>query len=157
MTIAPPGKDYSQVWMAENLNIAAPNSYCYHDSAEYCSKYGRLYNWAGAMDAEGKWSTNSVNCRYTGECSPTYPVRGACPEGWHLPDSTEWGKLLTAVGGLDVAAKMLKSTSGWQDCEDSTQVDKNDAYRVYLYRNNVVNFTSDIKADGFSVRCVKDE
>jgi uncharacterized protein (TIGR02145 family) len=183
-----------QVWMAENLNIAAPNSYCYHDSAEYCSKYGRLYNWAGAMDAEGKWSTNSVNCRYTGECSPTYPVRGACPEGWHLPDSTEWGKLLTAVGGLDVAAKMLKSTSGWQDCEEencngtdaygfsalpagymdrygsaftyyegvstgfytSTQVDKNDAYRVYLYRNNVVNFTSDIKADGFSVRCVKD-
>ena len=184
-----------QVWMAENLNIAAPNSYCYHDSAEYCSKYGRLYNWAGAMDAEGKWSTNSVNCRYTGECSPTYPVRGACPEGWHLPDSTEWGKLLTAVGGLDVAAKMLKSTSGWQDCEEencngtdaygfsalpagymdrygsaftyyegvstgfytSTQVDKNDAYRVYLYRNNVVNFTSDIKADGFSVRCVKDD
>ena len=184
-----------QVWMAENLNIAAPNSYCYHDSAEYCSKYGRLYNWAGAMDAEGKWSTNSVNCRYTGECSPTYPVRGACPEGWHLPDSTEWGKLLTAVGGLDVAAKMLKSTSGWQDCEEencngtdvygfsalpagymdrygsaftycegvstgfytSTQVDKNDAYRVYLYRNNVVNFTSDIKAAGFSVRCVKDD
>ena len=184
-----------QVWMAENLNIAAPNSYCYHDSAEYCSKYGRLYNWAGAMDAEGKWSTNSVNCRYTGECSPTYPVRGACPEGWHLPDSTEWGKLLTAVGGLDVAAKMLKSTSGWQDCEEencngtdaygfsalpagymdrygsaftyyegvstgfytSTQVDKNDAYRVYLSRNNVVNFTSDIKADGFSVRCVKDD
>ncbi len=184
-----------QVWMAENLNIAAPNSYCYHDSAEYCSKYGRLYNWAGAMDAEGKWSTNSVNCRYTGECSPTYPVRGACPEGWHLPDSTEWGKLLTAVGGLDMAAKMLKSTSGWQDCEEencngtdaygfsalpagymdrygsaftyyegvstgfytSTQVDKNDAYRVYLYRNNVVNFTSDIKADGFSVRCVKDD
>ena len=184
-----------QVWMAENLNIAAPNSYCYHDSAEYCSKYGRLYNWAGAMDAEGKWSTNSVNCRYTGECSPTYPVRGACPEGWHLPDSTEWGKLLTAVGGLDVAAKMLKSTSGWQDCEEencngtdaygfsalpagymdrygsaftyyegvstgfytSTQVDKNDAYRVYLCRNNVVNFTSDIKAAGFSVRCVKDD
>ncbi|OWV01726.1 fibrobacter succinogenes major paralogous domain-containing protein [Fibrobacter sp. UWR2] len=184
-----------QVWMAENLNIDAANSCCYHDSAEYCSKYGRLYNWAGAMDAEGKWSTNSVNCRYTGECSPTYPVRGACPEGWHLPDSTEWGKLLTAVGGLDVAAKMLKSTSGWQDCEEencngtdaygfsalpagymdrygsaftyyegvstgfytSTQVDKNDAYRVYLYRNNVVNFTSDIKADGFSVRCVKDD
>ena len=184
-----------QVWMAENLNIDAANSCCYHDSAEYCSKYGRLYNWAGAMDAEGKWSTNSVNCRYTGECSPTYPVRGACPEGWHLPDSTEWGKLLTAVGGLDVAAKMLKSTSGWQDCEEencngtdaygfsalpagymdrygsaftyyegvstgfytSTQVDKNDAYRVYLSRNNVVNFTSDIKADGFSVRCVKDE
>ena len=183
-----------QVWMAENLNIDAANSCCYHDSAEYCSKYGRLYNWAGAMDAEGKWSTNSVNCRYTGECSPTYPVRGACPEGWHLPDSTEWGKLLTAVGGLDVAAKMLKSTSGWQDCEEencngtdaygfsalpagymdrygsaftyyegvstgfytSTQVDKNDAYRVYLYRNNVVDFTSDIKADGFSVRCVKD-
>ena len=184
-----------QVWMAENLNIDAANSCCYHDSAEYCSKYGSLYNWAGAMDAEGKWSTNSVNCRYTGECSPTYPVRGACPEGWHLPDSTEWGKLLTVVGGLDVAAKMLKSTSGWQDCEEencngtdaygfsalpagymdrygsaftyyegvstgfytSTQVDKNDAYRVYLYRNNVVNFTSDIKAAGFSVRCVKDE
>ena len=183
----------SQEWMAENLNIAAPNSYCYHDSAEYCVKYGYLYTWAGAMDAGAKWSTNGVDCRYTEECSPVYPVRGVCPEGWHLPDSTEWEKLLTAVGGPDVAAKMLKSTSGWNDYEgencngtdafgfsalpagykdrydgaysyegvsagfwSSTQIDKMDAYRVYMYRNKVVELATTIKAVGFSVRCIKD-
>jgi len=105
----------TQTWMAENLNYETANSYCYNDSASYCIKYGRFYTWAAAMDSVGTWSTNGKGCGYTKTCSPTYPVRGVCPEGWHLPDSTEWATLFTAVGGQSTAGKMLKSTSGWND------------------------------------------
>ena len=120
----------TQTWMAENLNYAytgVPYSYtfndnsytsdsiswCYNDSVEYCTKYGRLYTWAAAMDSVGTWSENGKGCGYENKCSPIYPVRGICPEGWHLPDTTEWNTLFTAVGGSYTAGKMLKSTSSW--------------------------------------------
>ena len=109
-----------QWWMAENLNYETDNSFCYNDSAEYCEKYGRLYTWAAAMDSAGTWSTNGKGCGYDQTCSPTYPVRGVCPEGWHLPDTTEWNALFTAVGGQLTAGKVLKSTSGWYSSGNGT-------------------------------------
>ena len=83
-----------QEWMAENLNYETENSYCYNDSAEYCAKYGRLYTWAAAVEA--------------------------CPSGWHLPDTTEWNTLVSAVGGESIAVEMLKSASGWSDDGNGT-------------------------------------
>jgi len=35
----------------------------------------------------------------------------ACPNGWHLPDNTEWNALLDVVGEKTVVN--LKATSGW--------------------------------------------
>ncbi|MBR3072686.1 fibrobacter succinogenes major paralogous domain-containing protein [Fibrobacter sp.] len=102
-----------QIWMAENLNYETANSYCYNDNASYCSKYGRLYTWAAAMDSVGTWSKNGKGCGYGTTCSPTYPVRGICPEGWHLPTEAEFETLFTAVGGKSTAGKVLKSTTGW--------------------------------------------
>jgi len=125
----------TQTWMAQNLNYAytdvpyyVPNvpyyvrddypsdstSWCYRDDANNCSKYGRLYTWAAAMDSVGTWSTNGKGCGYNKTCSPTYPVRGVCPEGWHLPTKAEFETLFTAVGGQSTAGKVLKSTSGWK-------------------------------------------
>jgi uncharacterized protein (TIGR02145 family) len=114
-----------QWWMAENLNYAYTDvpfkydsytsdstSWCYFNDAANCAKYGRLYTWAAAMDSVGTWSTNGMGCGYYMVCSPTNPVRGICPEGWHLPDTTEWSALFTAVGGK-TAGTMLKSTEGW--------------------------------------------
>ena len=109
-----------QWWMAENLNYEGGDSYCYNDSAEYCAKYGRLYDWATVMDSVGTWSTNGKGCGEGLECSPTYPVRGVCPEGWHLPSKAEWNTLFTAVGGQSTAGKVLKSTSGWYDNDNGT-------------------------------------
>ena len=105
----------TQTWMAENLNYETANSYCYNGTSSNCTKYGRLYTWAAAMDSVGTWSTNSKGCGYGTTCSPTYPVRGICPEGWHLPDTTEWHTLFTAVGGKSTAGTMLKSAEGWKD------------------------------------------
>ena len=128
----------NRTWMAQNLNYAYTSvpfnvtytyrglvgydvlsytsdstSWCYNDSAEYCTKYGRLYTWATAMDSVGTWSTNGKGCGYDKPCLPTYPVRGICPKGWHLPDTTEWNMLFIAAGGASIAGMMLKSTSVW--------------------------------------------
>ncbi|MBP5767640.1 MAG: fibrobacter succinogenes major paralogous domain-containing protein [Fibrobacter sp.] len=111
-----------QVWMAQNLNYAYlqptvewdSSSFCYNDSLKYCEKYGRLYTWAVAMDSVGAWSEKSKGCGDEKNCSPTYPVQGICPEGWHLPDTTEWNVLFTAVGGASSAKINLKTNSeGW--------------------------------------------
>ena len=77
----------SQFWLAENLHYMTDDSYCYKDDPSYCDKYGRLYTWNAAKDA--------------------------CPEGWHLPSKDEFSVLIDAVGGENVAGKMLKSVSGW--------------------------------------------
>ncbi|WP_255252195.1 fibrobacter succinogenes major paralogous domain-containing protein [Fibrobacter sp. UWT3] len=103
----------NQVWMAENLNYETTASYCYNDETENCTKYGRLYTWAAAMDSAGTWSTNGKVCGYRRSCSPTYPVRGVCPEGWHLPSKDEWNAMFTVVGDTSIAGKILKSKVGW--------------------------------------------
>ncbi|WP_407440977.1 fibrobacter succinogenes major paralogous domain-containing protein [Fibrobacter sp.] len=127
-----------QVWMAENLNYD-PNylpkgakdsiilSWCYNDSAEYCEKYARLYTWAAAMDSVAAFSNDGKGCGYEAECEPEGNVRGICPEGWHLPSYDEWDALRTAVGGSEVAGKMLKSSSGWND-DDGSSGNGSDAY-----------------------------
>ncbi|WP_458450952.1 fibrobacter succinogenes major paralogous domain-containing protein [Fibrobacter sp.] len=116
------GKKYKTVkigdqwWMAENLNYETESSDCFSYGDTNCVKYGRLYAWGDAMDSAGTWSTNGKGCgRFGKDCSPIYPVRGICPNGWHLPDTTEWGTLLAAVGGREIAGKKLKSMSGWYD------------------------------------------
>ena len=118
-----------QIWMAENLNYAYTgvpyiytetntsdsSSWCYDNDPANCTKYGRLYTWSAAMDSVGRWSTNGKGCGNETTCSPTYPVRGVCPEGWHLPTELEWGMLFILDGYTSTAAERLKSTSGWTD------------------------------------------
>lgn len=84
-----------RVWMAENLNYQGQNdisladdslrmwSGCYNDSALYCEKQGRLYQWDAAMTA--------------------------CPEGWMLPSKADFDSLIDAVGGFDKASDSLIS------------------------------------------------
>ena len=117
-----------QVWMAENLNYAYTSipfkykedasdstSWCYNNDATNCEKYGRLYTWATAMDSSATWSDNGKDCGYNVSYSPTYPVQGICPSGWHLPSEDEWSALLTAVGGRSNAGKVLKSQYEWNE------------------------------------------
>ena len=110
----------SQTWMAENLKYESANSYCYGGDTANCTKYGRLYTWAIAMDSAGTWSENGKGCGYGETCSPTSPVRGVCPKGWHIPSKGEISVLYDNVGGENVAGKMLKSTSGWSESGNGT-------------------------------------
>lgn len=73
----------NQEWMAENLEYKTDSSFYSHKGL---TKYGRYYTWEAALEA--------------------------CPEGWHLPDSTEWATLRESVG--EDAAKALSSTTDWK-------------------------------------------
>ena len=115
----------SQTWMAENLNYADSvkstslkgKSWCYNDVAANCNVAGRLYTWAAAMDSV------KTGCGYGSTCSPTLPVQGICPTGWHLPSSEEWNALFTAVGGSSTAGQKLKSATGWKASNGVTNED----------------------------------
>ena len=136
-------------WMAENLNYETPASYCYGDKASKCTKYGRLYTWAAAMDSAGTWTSNGKDCGYSMRCSPTYPVRGVCPSGWHLPDSTEWQILFNAVGGKSTAGTVLKSTNGWNDYEGKNG-NGNDAFGFSALPVGYMDVDGDYGNEGYS-------
>ena len=97
----------SQTWMAQNLNYATEHSACYDDDTKICSSYGRLYTWAAAM------GSTEFACGRGYYCVFPEKSQGVCPDGWHMPDSTEWEELIRTVGGASVAGKMLKSTKNW--------------------------------------------
>lgn len=137
-----------QIWMAENLNYETAKirkakinmycddqfgttdcsffavmgtSFCYDDHVSNCAKNGRLYMWNAAKDA--------------------------CPEGWHLPDTTEWKTLFATVGGMSVAGNVLKSTFDWNYGGQGTDkygfsVLPSGAIRLdeYLYGVPIVNY-----------------
>ena len=61
----------NQVWMAENMNRDIEGTVCYDHNPENCEQYGRLYDFKGATKI--------------------------CPEGWHLPDSSEFQELFSVT------------------------------------------------------------
>jgi uncharacterized protein (TIGR02145 family) len=108
-----------QTWMAENLRLPYPSKsddgdgdpetdYGYpmalcpaeDASAEDLAK-GCLYTWAAAMDSVGLYNDASVyqdeegndvalkHCGYNKSCALAAPVKGICPDGWHLPSKIE--------------------------------------------------------------------
>ena len=117
----------SQWWMAENLNYAYlqptasedSSSFCYNNLPENCEKYGRLYLWSAMMDSAGVFpeNTKTKGCGRGVECKGAASVRGVCPKGWHVPDSSEWLTLRDAMDEFSISdwRKKLKSTSGWSD------------------------------------------
>jgi uncharacterized protein (TIGR02145 family) len=146
-----------QVWMAQNLNYKSDNSYCYNDSAKYCSEYGRLYTWADAMES--------------------------CPTGWHLPSKDEFVILANIAGGSSKAGKPLMAKDGWNSNgggydtysfaalpggarnEDGEYVllgeqgsfwlASEDAFR-FIANNMPLYISLNNRGRGLSVRCLKD-
>ena len=124
---------------------------CYDNYAKNCVSYGRLYTWSAAMDSAGVFSQNALGCGRNAECSASGKVRGVCPEGWHLPDSTEILALLkymecekdeTLANAYDHCASRLKSTSDWHGGEGTDDYGFT-ALAAGMYQGN-------------SVRCLKD-
>ncbi|MFB6318394.1 FISUMP domain-containing protein [Saccharicrinis sp. FJH54] len=125
-----------QWWMAENLRVTnysdgtpipkvedntewanlgdnnTDKAYCWYDndSISYAQTYGALYTCAAA--------TNGT------PFNGTYPVQGACPDGWHVPSDEEW-KVLEMYLGMSrenadaigyrgtVEGNKLKAILGW--------------------------------------------
>ncbi len=103
----------TQNWMAENLNYEVEGqSFCYKNEPDSCAKYGRLYTWAAAV---GK---TEEECGKEKTCGLTGTVRGICPEGWHLPSSSEWNTLYSAMGSSPYAMQ-AKGVANWPDATDA--------------------------------------
>ena len=159
-------KNYSQVWMAENLKYADSvntpslkgSSWCYRDSAKYCEVSGRYYSWAAAIDsvALAADSVKPRNCGYDRSCGFEGSVQGICPKGWHLPTEREWGNLIEALGGSEEGGKNLKTLTGWDkfgSSEDNNGVDaygfsslptgRRNSKSVYNYGSDVYYWCSD--------------
>lgn len=103
----------SQCWLDRNLNngemIESVNNqsnqtdngvvekFCYDNELTNCEIYGGLYQWNEMM---------SYN---------TQSNQGICPDGWHIPTTTDWHVLIDFLGGEDEASGKLKScTDDWK-------------------------------------------
>jgi uncharacterized protein (TIGR02145 family) len=75
-----------QTWMAQNLNYV-PRDTISFANADSSNLYGRLYTWEIAQNV--------------------------CPDGWHIPSSVEFSKLISMAGGESGAARHLATTTGW--------------------------------------------
>ena len=106
----------SQTWMAQNLNYDYKGSKsCYEqDSIVDCS-FGRYYSWAMAIDSAALRTTVQKKCGYERTCDLTETIRGVCPEGWHLPDTTEFKALFDYVVKMtgDSSSAPLKTVGEW--------------------------------------------
>jgi uncharacterized protein (TIGR02145 family) len=146
--------------MAENLNFGtrvsstangnvnnqgdataeSAQKYCYHDSTKYCDTYGGLYQWHTAMAFMQAYDSLPIVDGMTEN-----PHRGICPAGRHIPDSTEWDALFTAVGGQSTTGTALKTSSGWKDNGNGT-----DAYGFSAlpsgFRHYSGSFSSDVSS-----------
>lgn len=99
-----------QVWMAENLRYLPaqhddisndePRYYVWDDydartelGAEALRAYGAFYNWPAALQGAAPATTDEHA-----------PIRGVCPEGWHIPSQAEWRQLAQYVLDAGLAA-----------------------------------------------------
>ena len=113
-------------WMAENLRYidaslkdSVSRSVCYpikdyngsYAGEIYCER-GRFYTLTTAMGVDPKWKKDIPSSLIN------VPHRGICPEGWHIPDSTEWKGLLEAAGSVD--ALRSKGYGVWPSATDAT-------------------------------------
>lgn len=75
--------------MVENLNYADSvrtpnlkgNSWCLNNSQDSCSKYGRYYTWAAAMDTTPEYNEKAAPFMYL---NLGIRRQGVCPEGWYI-------------------------------------------------------------------------
>ena len=161
-------------------------SRCYSSSTANDTKYGCLYTWAATVDSAGKWSMSGKGCGNRKTCTLTNPVRGICPEGWHIPTSVEWEALYSSMDRSPYAMQ-AKGLAEWTSATDAygfsalplgsyyVDVDNgqdfgryayfwsatesdDDSYRAgYWYLGaNTAGLGDGGKAYGHSVRCLQD-
>ncbi|MBR2089447.1 MAG: hypothetical protein IJ905_03560 [Fibrobacter sp.] len=140
----------TQTWMAENLDFASDSSFCYvnwETGLDECGlgNRGRFYMWSAAVDSAGIYSNDAKGCgssgpkkavKYGEDCAPVYPMRGVCPQGWHLPDTTEWRTLFNYTG-CSLASKHSK-------CDllikEKDHLESSDAYGFSAFRLSYLEF-----------------
>ncbi len=137
----------NQCWMAENLaylpeipspaETGSPNKPFYYvygynkensieeaKASDNYKRYGVLYNWPAAVDANIiDLTEDQIKERFEGK-------QGVCPNGWHLPTDEEWAALEAKIDseydydyfidnigwrGKDVGAKLKVETEEYEN------------------------------------------
>lgn len=94
---------------AASKNLIGQTS-CYNGESKNCEIGGRYYAWTAAMDLNGKWNSASASSLIGAQ------HRGICPEGWHIPDTTEWKTMFSAYGSAK--PHQVMGYSGWTAATD---------------------------------------
>ena len=105
----------TQVWMAQNLNYHAQNSWCYDNKASNCNVYGRLYSWTSAMGVDASFAAASAKLHKEHQ--------GACPDGFHMPTSADMKALVTYMNKhnkheQEKSGTLLKMKFSWMHSEE---------------------------------------
>lgn len=119
-----------QVWMAKNLDVDAPGSFCYQRKDENCSKYGRFYTWTSAMKLSDGYATKSA------QDSVKRVHRGVCPVGWHIPSIYDFDRLSAYLKDIDDAVSVgtnLKSRDVWLETENSMPGENGFGFNAFPY------------------------
>ena len=149
-----------QTWMAENLNYrfvettdngtaADTSSFCLNDNIHYCKDYGRIYYWSTAMDSIRNYDRLNVGCGYGTDINACLSSMGdpsfkdICPNGYHLPDTTEWNILIKNAGGRTDGASKLKAPENWAGTNEFGFSVEPAGYR-YKANNGKVSFYTGI-------------
>ena len=153
----------TQIWMAENLNYLTENSWCYDNKKANCDKYGRLYNWDAAMrtcpngwhlPSDDEWN---ILVNYIG---------GTGISGKKLKSSSGWADNGNGTNSNDFEARPggARGSDGsfgrltydaffWSSSESNYG---SAWYRILFYYFDGAHRGNNPKAQGFSIRCVKD-
>ena len=129
-----------QLWFAENLNYDIPDldgidDGCFRLDSKTCEEFGRYYTWYAMMNIRPEECSVDVGCLEL----YSYPYRGVCPNGWHLPDSIDVAKLIELFGGMEAAGPTLYALSfgfnfvgaGSQSLNSNGQVSYSNEYAGY--------------------------
>jgi len=90
-------------WFNRNLNYDVESSKCYNNDTANCTTYGRLYDWATAVNV--------------------------CPSGWHLPNNDEWVALI----GYGYAGWKSKDKNGFSALPSGTGDPDGSFYNANYY------------------------
>ena len=152
-----------QVWMAQNLNYETADSYCYEDEKSNCEKYGRLYTWEASQTACPTGWHLPNKAEFTTLIEAVGGKAVACTK---LRSNSGWAENSNGTDDYGISAL----PAGWRndlgdfssagtntDFWTSTEIDENDAFRLYLDINfsNTELYDQD-KDYAISVRCLKD-
>lgn len=129
-----------QLWFAENLNYDIPDldgidDGCFRFDSTTCEEFGRYYTWYAMMNIRREECSGKTGCPEL----YSYPYRGVCPNGWHLPDSIDVAKLIELFGGMEAAGPTLYALSfgfnfvgaGSQSLNSNGQVSYSNDYAGY--------------------------
>ena len=137
-----------QVWMANNVDVKVPGSFCYEDKEENCEKYGRLYTWTAAVKLSEKFAREVAK----DSISKRKP-KGICPNGWHVPTSLDFFRLDSYLKDIDDAVGVgtnLRSRTGWKESEDALMGENGfrfdaEAFGAKVYDSPKMNCTKVLK------------